>query len=117
MNGHDALETNPYYKQSPRRVWSGVSPDDRLASPNDVKLTPRDLSGNNTVRVVFVAAFYWIVFLSWQSDEPRSVDLRFLTEDTCRISSHFFIPPSFLFFQHFTDRFLNCSYFLMFFLV
>ncbi|RNC44314.1 trans-sialidase [Trypanosoma cruzi] len=50
MNGHDALETNPHQKKSPRSVWSGVSPDDRLASPNDVKLTLRDLSGKNTVR-------------------------------------------------------------------
>ncbi|KAF8281762.1 trans-sialidase, putative, partial [Trypanosoma cruzi] len=51
MNGHDTLETNPHYKKSPRGVWSGMSPDDRLASPNDVKSILRDLIGNNTVRV------------------------------------------------------------------
>ncbi|RNC55076.1 trans-sialidase [Trypanosoma cruzi] len=49
--GTTPLDTNPHHKQSPRRVWSGVSPDDRLASLNDVKLTLRDLGGNNTVRV------------------------------------------------------------------
>ncbi|KAF8290659.1 trans-sialidase, putative, partial [Trypanosoma cruzi] len=53
MNGHNAmpLDMNPHHKQSPRSVWSGVSPDDRLASLNEVKLILRDLSGNNTVRV------------------------------------------------------------------
>ncbi|KAF8287011.1 putative trans-sialidase [Trypanosoma cruzi] len=51
MNGHNAPGHESHYKQSPRRVWSGVSPDDRLASFNDVKLTLRDLIGKNTVRV------------------------------------------------------------------
>ncbi|EAN80844.1 trans-sialidase, putative [Trypanosoma cruzi] len=50
MNGHNAPGHESRYKQSPRSVWSGVSPDDRLVSPNDVKLTLRDLGGNNTVR-------------------------------------------------------------------
>ncbi|RNC52590.1 trans-sialidase [Trypanosoma cruzi] len=49
--GTTPLDTNPHYKQSPRRVWSGMSPDDRLASLNDVKLTLRDLGGNSTMRV------------------------------------------------------------------
>ncbi|RNE97039.1 trans-sialidase [Trypanosoma cruzi] len=93
MNGHNAtpLDTNPHCKQSPRRVWSGVSPDDRLDSPNDVKLTLRDLSGNNTVRVcvLCVAASSGIVFGGLQSFEPQSVDLRRLTENTCRISCPF----------------------------
>ncbi|KAF8285298.1 putative trans-sialidase [Trypanosoma cruzi] len=51
MNGHNAPGHESHYKQSPCRVWSCVSPDDRLASLNDVKLTLRDLGGNNTVRV------------------------------------------------------------------
>ncbi|RNC35493.1 trans-sialidase [Trypanosoma cruzi] len=49
--GTTPLEKNLHYKESLRRVWSGVSPDDRLASLNGVKLTLRDLGGNNTVRV------------------------------------------------------------------
>ncbi|RNF02894.1 trans-sialidase [Trypanosoma cruzi] len=53
-------DTNPHYKQSPRWVWSGVSPDGRLAFLNDVKLTLRDLGGNNTVRACLVCCcFFW----------------------------------------------------------
>ncbi|EKG06661.1 hypothetical protein TCSYLVIO_002228, partial [Trypanosoma cruzi] len=88
-SGHD--NRPQLQKLTAQYSGSGVSPHDCFALLNDAKLALRELTVSSTVLV----CVYWVLLLLWdcvelwRSCEPKSVELRLLTGNMCRVACVF----------------------------
>ncbi|KAF8278831.1 hypothetical protein TcBrA4_0107790 [Trypanosoma cruzi] len=89
-SGHD--NRPQLQKLTAQYSGSGVSPHDCFALLNDAKLALRELTVDGTVRVcacIGCCCFFWDCVELWRSCEPKSVELRLLTENMCRVACVF----------------------------